>query len=76
MHYGRNVPVPPCILHIIVDRMIVNRNRLEGGGVRICKCAAWDPEIVTDAWVFKLSWRHNGKTDRIEVARLLRAVGV
>jgi len=25
--------MPSCIFHIVVDRMIVSRNRLEGGGV-------------------------------------------
>ena len=34
--------MPSCIFYIVVDRMIVSRNRLEGGGVCICKCAAWD----------------------------------
>lgn len=29
--------MPSCIFHIVVDRMIVSRNRLEGGGVCICK---------------------------------------
>jgi hypothetical protein len=51
--------------------MIVSRNRLEGGGVCICKCAAWGPENVADPQVLKPSWWHKGKTDRIEVARLL-----
>jgi hypothetical protein len=41
--------MPSCILHIVVDRMIVSRNGLEGGGVRICKCAAWGPKNVADA---------------------------
>ena len=71
MHDGSNMPMPSCILHIVVDRMIVSRNRLEGGGVCICKCAAWGPENVADAQVLKPSWWHKGKTDRIEVARLL-----
>jgi len=35
--------------------MIVSRNRLEGGGVRICKCAAWSPENLADAEVIKPS---------------------
>jgi hypothetical protein len=33
------MPVPSCILHIVVDRMIVSRNRLKVR-VRICKGAA------------------------------------
>ena len=41
--------MPPCIFHIVVYRMIVRRNRLEGSGVGICKCAARGPENVADA---------------------------
>ena len=41
--------MPSCIFHIVVDRMIVSRNRLKGGGVCICNCAAWSPENVADA---------------------------
>jgi hypothetical protein len=43
------MPVSSCILDIIMDRMIVGRNRLESSCVRICKCAAWRPENVADA---------------------------
>jgi hypothetical protein len=56
--------------------MIVGRNRLEGGGVCICERAAWGPENVADAQVIKPSWWHNGKADRIELARLLGAYGI
>ena len=38
------------VLHIVVDRMIVSGNRLKGGSVGICKCAAWGPENVADAF--------------------------
>jgi hypothetical protein len=48
-HYGSNMPMPSCIFHIVVDRMIVSRIRLEGRGVCISKCAAWGPENVADA---------------------------
>jgi hypothetical protein len=49
VHYGSNMSVPSCILHIVVDRMILSRNLLKGGSVGICKCAAWGPENVADA---------------------------
>jgi hypothetical protein len=71
MHYRSSMSMPSCIFHIVVDGMIVSRNRLKGGGVRICNCAAWSPENVADAEVLKPSGWHNGKTDRIEVAGLL-----
>ena len=48
-----------CIFDIVVDRMIVSRNRLEGGGVCICKCAARGAENVADAKVLKPSWLYN-----------------
>ena len=64
--------MPSCIFHIVVDRMIVSRDRLEGGRVCICKCAAWSPENVAYSKVLEPSWWHNCKTDRIEIARLLR----
>ena len=67
--------MPSCIFHIVVDRMIVSRNRLEGGGVCICKRAARGAEDVADTKVLKPSWRYNSKVDRIEVARLLGADG-
>ena len=37
------------VLHIVVDRMIVSGNRLKGGSVGICNCAAWGPENVAYA---------------------------
>jgi hypothetical protein len=40
MHYWSRVPVTPRILHVVVNRMIVSRNGLEGRGVRIGECAA------------------------------------
>ena len=58
-----------CIFDIVVDRMIVSRNRLEGGGVCICECAARGAENVADAKVLKPSWRYNSKVYRIEVLR-------
>ena len=49
MHYGSNMSVASCKLRIVVDRMIVSRNRLKGGGVGICERAAWSPENIADA---------------------------
>ena len=68
--------MPSCIFHIVMDGMVVSGNRLKGGGVCISNCAAWGPENLADAEVIKPSWWHNGKTDRIEVARLLGADGI
>jgi hypothetical protein len=49
MHYRGCVSVTPRILHVVVNRMIVSRNRLEGRGVRICECAAWSGDISDPA---------------------------
>ena len=35
MHYRGRMSVTPRILHVVMDRMIVSRNALEGRGVRI-----------------------------------------
>jgi hypothetical protein len=49
MHYWGCVSVTPRILHIVVNRMIISRNGLEGRGVRICECAAWCAEDFANA---------------------------
>src|SRR2546423_5698687 len=49
MHYGSSMPVSARVLDIVVDRVIVSRNRLESGGMRIRQCAAWGAEYVADA---------------------------
>jgi hypothetical protein len=43
------MPVSARVLDIVVDRVIVSRNRLESGGMRIRQCAAWRAEYVGDA---------------------------
>src|SRR6476619_6782537 len=40
MHYWGCVSVTPGILHVVVNRVIVSRNGLEGHGVRIVECTA------------------------------------
>src|ERR1700693_6154150 len=59
MHYWGCVSVTPRILYVIVNRMIVSRNGLEGRGVRIGKCAAWGAEDFTNAQVFKRPRMYN-----------------
>ena len=49
MHHGSGMPVSARVLDIVVDRVIVSRNRLESGGMRIRQCAAWGAEYVADA---------------------------
>ena len=49
MHHRSGMPVSARVLDIIVDRVIVSRNRLESGGMRIRQCAAWGAEYVADA---------------------------
>jgi hypothetical protein len=43
------MPVSARVLDIVVDWVIVSRNRLESGGMRIGQCAAWGAEYVADA---------------------------
>jgi hypothetical protein len=43
------MPVSSRVLDIVVDRVIVSRNRLESGGMRIRQGAAWGAEYVADA---------------------------
>jgi hypothetical protein len=40
MHHRSNMPVSARLLDIVVDRVIVSRNRLESGGMRGRQCAA------------------------------------
>ena len=49
MHHRSRMPVSACVLDIVVDRVIVSRNRLESGGMRIRQGAAWGAEYVADA---------------------------
>src|SRR5260370_42009690 len=49
MHHRSAMPVSARVLDIVVDRVVVSRNRLESRGVRIRQCAAWGAEYVTDA---------------------------
>ena len=49
MHYRPCVSMTSRILHVVVNRMIVGRNGLEGRGMRIGECAAWCAEDFTDA---------------------------
>ena len=53
MHYRGCVSVTPRILHVVVNRIIVSRNGLEGRGVRIGECAAGCAEDFANAQVFK-----------------------
>src|SRR5258705_13750323 len=61
MHYRGCVSMTPRILHVVVNRMIVSRNGLEGRGMRIGECAAWCAEDFADAQIVKRSRRHNGE---------------
>ena len=49
MHHRSRMPVSARVLDIVVDRVIVSRNRLESGGMRIRQRAAWGAEYVADA---------------------------
>jgi len=49
MYHRSRMPMSARVLDIVVDRVIVSRNRLESGGMRIRQCAAWGAEYVADA---------------------------
>ena len=49
IQHRSSMPVSARVLDIVVDRVIVSRNRLESGGMRIRQCAAWRAEYVGDA---------------------------
>src|SRR6476659_8870327 len=66
MHYRGCMSVTPRILHVVVNRMIVSRNGLEGRGVRIGECAAWCAEDFANAQVFKRSRRYNGEVSGVK----------
>ena len=68
MHYRGCVSVTQ-LLHVVVNRVIVSRNGLEGGSVRIGKCAAGCAEDFANVQVFKRSRRYNGEVDRVKGVR-------
>jgi hypothetical protein len=49
MHQRSSMPVSSRVLDIVVDRVIVSRDRLESGGMRIRQCATRGAEYVADA---------------------------
>src|ERR1700740_104496 len=49
MHHRSSMPVSARVLDIVVDRVIVSRNRLESGGMRVRQCAARGAEDLADA---------------------------
>ena len=61
VHYRGCVSVTPRVFHVVVNRMIVSRNGLEGRSVRIGECAAWCAEDFANAQVFKRSRAYNGE---------------
>ena len=77
------MPVSACVLDIVVNRVIVSRDRLECGGMRFGQSAAWGAEHVADAQVLEPSRRHDGEANRIEgvgltglIAGLMESVGL
>jgi hypothetical protein len=74
MYYRGCVSVTPRILHVVVNRVIVSRNGLEGRGVRIGECAAWCSEDFANAQVFKRSRRYNSEVARDKGVRGFRYV--
>jgi len=69
------MPVSTRVLNIVVNGMVVSRNGLEGGGMRVRQCAARGAEDLADSQVLEPSRRHNGKANRIKGAGLIGSVG-
>src|SRR5277367_3850320 len=74
MHYRGCVSVTLRILHVVMNRMIVSRNGLEGRGVRIGEGAAWCAEDFANAQVFKRSRRYNGELAGVKGVRGFRYI--
>src|SRR5258708_27099008 len=72
MHYRGCVSITPRILHVVVNRMIVSRNGLEGRGVRIGECTAWCAEDFANAQIVERSRRYNGEASGIKRLRGFR----
>jgi hypothetical protein len=72
MHYRGCVAVTPRILDVVVNRMIVSRNGLEGRGVRIGECATWCAEDFADAQVVKRSRRYDSEVTGVKRLRGFR----
>jgi hypothetical protein len=68
MRYRGCASMTPRILHVVVNRMIVSRNGLEGCGMRIGECTAWCAEDFADAQVVKRSRRYDGEVGGIKWA--------
>ena len=49
MHHRSSMPMSARVLDIVVDRVIVGRNRLESGGMRVRQCAAGGAEDLADS---------------------------
>src|SRR5260370_40996292 len=63
MHHRSSMTVSARVLDIIVDRVIVSRNRLESGSMRIRQCAAWCAEYGAEVEVLAPSRGQGGKAD-------------
>jgi hypothetical protein len=66
--------VTPRILHIVVNRMIVSRNGLDGCGMHIGECTAWGAEYFMNAQDSKHSRRYNGEVVGVKGDRGFRYV--
>ena len=49
MHHRSAMPVSSRVLYIVVDRVIVSRNRLESGGMRVRQSATRGAEDLADS---------------------------
>ena len=74
MHYRGCVSMTARILYVVVNRVIVSRNGLEGRGMRIGECAAWCAEDFANAQIVKRSREYYGEVGGVKGLRGFRYV--
>src|SRR5277367_268448 len=72
MHHRSCVSMTPRVFHVIVNRVIVSRNGLEGRGMRISQCTTWCAKDFADAQVVKSSRRYDREVARVKALRGFR----
>ena len=72
MYNRRDMPVRARPLGVVVHRVIVHRDRLEGRGMGVGQGAAGGPEDLTDAQVLERPGRDNQERVGIEVSNSSR----
>lgn len=72
MDYGGAVSVPGSPDRVIVNRMIICRDGLKGGGVRVSQGTAWRSKNVAYLQIFEAAGWNEKKVLRVEIRLCLR----